>query len=63
MSDEILNATLELREFLFAAVYENPLATAEFQKALGVFSRVITVPRSATTPSGTRRPCATSCER
>ena len=30
MSDEILGATLELREFLFEAVYENPVATAEF---------------------------------
>jgi dGTPase len=36
MSDEILNATLALRSFLFEAVYENPRATAEFQKAHGV---------------------------
>jgi dGTPase len=36
MSDEILNATLALRSFLFEAVYENPLATAEFRKAHGV---------------------------
>lgn len=36
MSAEILNATLALRSFLFEAVYENPLATAEFQKAHGV---------------------------
>jgi len=36
MSDEILTATLELRGFLFEAVYENPRATAEFEKAEGV---------------------------
>jgi dGTPase len=36
MSDEILNATLALRSFLFEAVYENPRATAEFEKAHGV---------------------------
>jgi dGTPase len=36
MSDEILSATLALRSFLFEAVYENPRATAEFQKASGV---------------------------
>ena len=36
MSDEILNATLALRSFLFEAVYENPRATAEFEKANGV---------------------------
>ena len=36
MSDAILNATLALRSFLFEAVYENPLATAEFEKANGV---------------------------
>jgi dGTPase len=40
MSDEILGATLELREFLFAAVYENPVATAEFQKASGVLGGI-----------------------
>ena len=40
MSDEILAATLELREFLFAAVYENPAATAEFQKASGVLGGI-----------------------
>jgi dGTPase len=33
MSDRILQATLDLREFLFTAVYENPRATAEFEKA------------------------------
>ena len=36
MSDEILAATLELRSFLFEAVYENPRATAEFEKADGI---------------------------
>lgn len=36
MSDAVLHATLELRKFLFAAVYENQAATAEFRKATGV---------------------------
>ena len=36
MSDIVLQATLELREFLFRAVYENPRATAEFDKAAGL---------------------------
>ena len=36
MSNEVLEATLELRKFLFAAVYENDAATAEFKKAAGV---------------------------
>ena len=36
MSDEVLNATLALRGFLFEAVYENPRATAEFEKATGI---------------------------
>jgi len=36
MSDPILDATLELRGFLFEAVYENELATAEFPKATGI---------------------------
>jgi dGTPase len=36
MSEEILNATLELRSFLFDAVYENSVATAEFAKAAGI---------------------------
>lgn len=36
MSEPVLQATLELREFLFGAVYENPRATAEFEKASGV---------------------------
>ena len=33
MSDGVLEATLALREFLFGAVYENVVATAEFGKA------------------------------
>jgi dGTPase len=36
MSDEVLQATLKLREYLFEAVYENPRATAEFEKATGI---------------------------
>ena len=33
MSGEVLHATLALRAFLFEAVYENDVATAEFRKA------------------------------
>ncbi|MFO7302464.1 MAG: deoxyguanosinetriphosphate triphosphohydrolase [Acidobacteriota bacterium] len=40
MSPEILEATLELRSFLFTAVYENPRATAEFRKAEGVLGGI-----------------------
>jgi dGTPase len=36
MSDEVLEATLALRGFLFGAVYENTIATAEFNKASGI---------------------------
>ena len=36
MSDPILQATVGLRSFLFDAVYENELATAEFTKAAGI---------------------------
>jgi dGTPase len=36
MSDEVLDATLEMRAFLFEAVYENDTATAEFRKASGI---------------------------
>jgi dGTPase len=36
MSDAILDATLGLRSFLFDAVYENDVATAEFKKAGGI---------------------------
>lgn len=40
MSDDILAATLELRGFLFEAVYENPKATAEFEKATGIIGGI-----------------------
>jgi dGTPase len=36
MSDEVLEATLAMRSFLFTAVYENEIATAEFRKAAGI---------------------------
>jgi dGTPase len=36
MSESVLQAMLDLREFLFEAVYENSVATAEFRKASGV---------------------------
>src|SRR5438045_3478537 len=36
MSDEVLDATVGLRSFLFDAVYENEIATAEFKKAGGI---------------------------
>jgi len=36
MSDAILDATLQMRAFLFDAVYENEIATAEFRKATGI---------------------------
>jgi dGTPase len=38
MSDTILQAVLALRSFLFDAVYENTIATAEFKKASGILS-------------------------
>src|SRR5262249_26239724 len=38
MSQAVLDAVLRLRAFLFDAVYENSLATAEFQKASGILS-------------------------
>jgi dGTPase len=38
MSDRVLEAVLELRRFLFDAVYENTLATAEFRKASDILS-------------------------
>ena len=40
MSDEILEATLTMREFLFGAVYENDAATAEFAKAAGILGGI-----------------------
>ena len=36
MSEAILDATVGLRSFLFEAVYENDVATAEFKKAGGI---------------------------
>src|SRR4029077_623499 len=36
MSAPTLQATLDLRDYLFDAVYENPRATAEFEKASGI---------------------------
>ncbi len=36
MSDDVLEATLGLRSFLFETVYENQIATAEFKKATGI---------------------------
>jgi dGTPase len=38
MSDGVLKAVLELRAFLFDAVYENAIATAEFKKASGILT-------------------------
>jgi dGTPase len=38
MSDAILQAMLDLRSYLFDAVYENSLATVEFRKATGILS-------------------------
>ena len=36
MSDPVLNALVDLRSYLFEAVYENQVATAEFGKASGI---------------------------
>ena len=36
MSEPVLEATLTMRRFLFDAVYENHVATAEFEKAAGI---------------------------
>jgi dGTPase len=38
MSEPILEAMLELRGYLFEAVYENDIATAEFKKASDILS-------------------------
>lgn len=38
MSDEVLEALLSVRSFLFEAVYENTTATAEFKKASDILS-------------------------
>jgi len=36
MGAEVLGATLALRQYLFGAVYENEVSTAEFKKAVGI---------------------------
>lgn len=36
MSDPVLHALVDLRSYLFEAVYENHVATAEFKKAAGI---------------------------
>src|SRR5256886_3280172 len=38
MSERVLHAVLDLRAFLFDAVYENTTATAEFKKASGILT-------------------------
>src|SRR5262245_30970451 len=38
MSDRVLQAVLDLRSYLFDAVYENSIATAEFRKATDILS-------------------------
>jgi len=38
MSDRVLRAVLDLRSYLFDAVYENTIATAEFRKATDILS-------------------------
>jgi dGTPase len=38
MGERVLEAVLALRSFLFAAVYENTIATAEFRKAADILS-------------------------
>jgi dGTPase len=38
MSEGVLEAVLQLRAFLFEAVYENTIATMEFKKASGILS-------------------------
>jgi dGTPase len=38
MSERVLHAVLALRSFLFEAVYENTIATAEFRKATDILS-------------------------
>ncbi len=46
MGDEVLRATLDLRSFLFEAVYENAVATAEFGKASGILGGLWTEVRA-----------------
>jgi dGTPase len=40
MSEDVLQATVALRSFLFASVYENEVATAEFRKAEGILGGI-----------------------
>src|SRR5439155_330671 len=40
MSTPVLQAVMGLRSFLFEAVYENTIATAEFKKASGILSGI-----------------------
>ena len=70
MSEPILEATVGLRSFLFEAVYENEVATAEFKKAAGILGglwekvreRARRVPRPAarSTRRASTRPPRTS---
>jgi dGTPase len=50
MSDAVLDATVGLRSFLFDAVYENPRATAEFEKAAGILGGIWDKVRSRPDP-------------
>jgi dGTPase len=45
MSPEVLEATLDLRRFLFDTVYESQGATAEFKKATGILGGLWTAVR------------------
>ena len=54
MSDAMLDATIGLRSFLFEAVYENEVATAEFKKAAGILGGLWEKVRE--NPEGVPRP-------
>ena len=41
MSADVLDQTLALRQFLFEAVYENEISTAEFKKAAGILGGLL----------------------
>ena len=60
MSEPVLDAVLGLRGFLFDAVYENLIATAEFRKASGILSRAVGegagAPRRVSRSGGRSRP-------
>ena len=62
MSAAMLEATLALRDFLFEAVYENDVATAEFAKAEGIlgglWEHVQRAARRASSIRGPSRPRA-----